>query len=90
MRIDKKGTYLIFAHLKNNSIIVKKGDVVEIGTKIAQVGNSGTTSEPHLHIQHQKNNPCDSTIRIADEGLPIRFAIIFFKSISGISWLFSF
>ena len=73
MRIDKKGTYLIFAHLKNNSIIVKKGDVVDIGVKIAQVGNSGTTSEPHLHIQHQKNNPCDSIIRIADEGLPIIF-----------------
>ncbi len=73
MRIDKTGTYLIFAHLKNNSISVKKGDIVEIGTTIAQVGNSGTTSEPHLHIQHQKNNPCDSAIRITDEGLPIIF-----------------
>ncbi len=73
MRIEKTGTYLIFAHLKKNSIRVKKGDIVEIGTTMAQVGNSGTTSEPHLHFQHQKNNPCDSTIIIADEGLPIIF-----------------
>ena len=73
MRIEKTGTYLIFAHLKNNSIRVKAGDVVEVGTMMAQVGNSGTTSEPHLHIQHQKNNPCNSVIKIADEGLPITF-----------------
>ncbi len=73
MRIDKSGTYLIFAHLKNNSIKVEKGELVEVGTTMAQVGNSGTTSEPHLHIQHQKDNPCDSIIRIAEEGLPIIF-----------------
>ncbi len=73
MRVEETGTYLIFAHLKSNSICVKKGDVVEVGTTIAQVGNSGTTSEPHLHLQHQKNNPCDSVIMLLDEGLPIRF-----------------
>lgn len=73
MRIEETGTYLIFAHLKNHSIIVKKSDMVEPGTIIAQVGNSGTTSEPHLHIQHQKNNPCNSVIMIAEEGLPIIF-----------------
>jgi len=73
MRIEKTGTYLIFAHLKINSIRVKTGDIIEVGTTIAQVGNSGTTSEPHLHIQHQKNNPIDSVIVIADEGLPIIF-----------------
>ena len=73
MRIEDTGTYLIYAHLKNNSIRVKEGDVVEIGTILAQVGNSGTTSEPHLHIQHQKNNPCNSVHMFLDEGLPIRF-----------------
>lgn len=73
MKIEETGTYLIFAHLKNNSIRVKEGDIVEIGTILAQVGNSGTTSEPHLHIQHQKNNPCKSLIMIADQGLPIKF-----------------
>lgn len=73
MRIEKTGTYLIFAHLKNNSIKVRTGDIVEVGDVMAQVGNSGTTSEPHLHFQHQKNNPCNSAIKIVDEGLPISF-----------------
>ncbi len=73
MRIEKTGTYLIFAHLKKDSISVKVGDIAEVGTLLAQVGNSGTTSEPHLHLQHQKNNPCKSAIMIADEGLPITF-----------------
>ncbi len=73
MRIEETGTYLIFAHLKNDSIRVKTGDIVEAGTIMAQVGNSGTTSEPHLHFQHQKDNPCKSNIMITDEGLPIIF-----------------
>jgi hypothetical protein len=73
MRIEETGTYLIFAHLKNNSISVKKDDIVEDGTVIAQVGNSGTTSEPHLHIQHQGKNPSNTIIGLATEGLPITF-----------------
>lgn len=73
MRIEESGTYLIFAHLKEKSICVSKGEVVETGTVIAKVGNSGTTSEPHLHIQHQKNNPCNTAISVAAEGLPITF-----------------
>lgn len=73
MRIEETGTYLIFAHLKNNSIKVEKGDILEVGTVMAQVGNSGTTSEPHLHLQHQRNNPCKTVIMIAAEGLPIIF-----------------
>ncbi len=73
MKIEQTGTYLIFAHLKKDSIQVKKGDIVEAETVIAKVGNSGTTSEPHLHIQHQRNYPSASVLLIADEGLPIIF-----------------
>ena len=36
-------------------------------------GNSGTASEPHLHIQHQKNNPLNTKIPICAQGLPIIF-----------------
>jgi murein DD-endopeptidase MepM/ murein hydrolase activator NlpD len=59
--------------LKKDSIQVNKGDIVEVGTLLAQVGNSGTTSEPHLHIQHQGNYPSDSVFLITDEGLPMIF-----------------
>lgn len=48
-----KKEYLLFAHLKQNSIIVKNGDYVSKGEVIAQCGNSGNTTEPHLHLQLQ-------------------------------------
>jgi hypothetical protein len=45
------GRYLMMAHLSPGSIHVKVGDRVSLGQPIAKVGNSGNTTEPHLHIQ---------------------------------------
>ena len=45
--------YILFAHLKQNSIVVKEGDTVIQGEKIAECGNSGNTTEPHLHLSLQ-------------------------------------
>jgi hypothetical protein len=47
------GRYLMMAHLSPGSIQVKVGDHVRSGQPIAKVGNSGNTTEPHLHIQAQ-------------------------------------
>jgi hypothetical protein len=47
------GRYLLMGHLSPGSIKVKVGDQVILGQPIAEVGNSGNTSEPHLHIQAQ-------------------------------------
>jgi hypothetical protein len=47
------GRYLMMAHLSPGSIQVKVGDHVRLGQPIAKVGNSGNTTEPHLHIQAQ-------------------------------------
>ena len=47
------GRYVLMAHLTPGSIQVKVGDHVELGQQIAKVGNSGNTTEPHLHIQAQ-------------------------------------
>ncbi len=73
MEIEETGTYLILAHLEKDSINFNVGDYVSKGMKIARVGNSGTTSEPHLHIQHQKNSPLEMIFPICSEGLPIEF-----------------
>ena len=47
------GRYLLMGHLSPGSIQVKVGDQVTLGQQIAKVGNSGNTTEPHLHIQAQ-------------------------------------
>lgn len=46
--------YSVLAHLKKGSITVKKGDAVKCGDLIAKCGNSGNSTEPHLHFQVQK------------------------------------
>lgn len=42
---------VLMGHLQKGSILVKTGDRVKKGQPIAQSGNSGWTSQPHLHIQ---------------------------------------
>ncbi|MGF9858273.1 M23 family metallopeptidase [Priestia endophytica] len=43
--------YSLLAHLKKNSIQVKIGELVKEGQYIGKCGNSGNSSEPHLHFQ---------------------------------------
>lgn len=49
--IDHGGEYSHLAHLKKGSITVKPGDKIKKGDIIGLTGNSGNTSEPHLHFQ---------------------------------------
>ena len=46
----------VLAHLKLNSIKVKVGDKVTRGQVLGLCGNSGNSSEPHLHY-HLQNTP---------------------------------
>lgn len=71
IQIEETGTYLVMGHMKQGSIRVKEGDSVEAGDLLGQVGNSGTSSEPHLHIHHQKQNP--TKVLTFAEGLPLYF-----------------
>jgi hypothetical protein len=43
--------YIFLAHLKMNSVVVTEGQWVRQGDALGTVGNSGFSSEPHLHIQ---------------------------------------
>lgn len=45
--------YLFFAHFKQNSVNVKEGDVIKRGKLLGRCGNSGNSSEPHLHFHIQ-------------------------------------
>jgi urea transporter len=47
--------YSKLCHLKKGSILVKPGDQVKSGTKLALCGNSGRSPVPHIHFQVQKD-----------------------------------
>lgn len=71
IRLDETGTYLVIAHLMPGSIRVQPGQHVAEGAPFARVGNSGSTSEPHIHIHHQRQDP--SQTLLFSEGLPLYF-----------------
>jgi len=60
--------YSLLAHLKLGSVVVKAGDEVEAGAALAQCGNSGNSSEAHLHYQLQ-----DGPVFGQSAGLPAQF-----------------
>lgn len=43
--------FSMIAHFKKNSILVKSGDTVTEGQLIGKCGNSGNSSEAHIHFQ---------------------------------------
>ncbi len=45
------GEYSLVAHLMHGSLQVKPGDHVSSGQPLARTGNSGMSSEPHIHFQ---------------------------------------
>lgn len=48
------GMYLRFAHMKHGSSSLAVGDKVIMGQQIGQVGQTGFSTNPHLHIQMQE------------------------------------
>ncbi|WP_316813113.1 peptidoglycan DD-metalloendopeptidase family protein [Pedobacter heparinus] len=49
----KNKEYILFAHFKQHSLKVKQGDQVKRGQLLGLCGNSGNSSEPHLHFHIQ-------------------------------------
>src|SRR5690606_15724993 len=62
--------FVALAHLKQYSIQVKPGDRVQTGDVLAQVGNSGNSDFPHLHIHIQDGPVYDLE---TTKTYPIRF-----------------
>lgn len=63
-----EGCFSAYGHLRRGSLRVTLGDNVRIGQQIGEVGNSGNSSEPHLHIQLM-----DRKTFTAAAGLPFRW-----------------
>ena len=45
---------IVFAHMRRKSLVVAPGDNVTTGDFLGEVGNSGASTEPHLHIHAQR------------------------------------
>lgn len=61
------GNFAFYAHLQPGSVRVKTGDRVTRGQVLGLVGNSGNSTEPHLHFHISDGNS-----PLGSEGLPYR------------------
>lgn len=49
--LHESGEYSLLAHLKKGSVQVRPGQRVRSGEVVGECGNSGHSTEPHLHFQ---------------------------------------
>lgn len=47
------GPFVLFGHLRKDSVAVSENQRVAVGDRLGRVGNSGNTTMPHLHLQVQ-------------------------------------
>lgn len=64
------GVYAVLAHLRRNSIAVRPGDRVRPGQEVGACGNSGSSTQPHLHFQLM-----DRKSPLIGAGLPFEFRV---------------
>lgn len=62
------GAFVVLAHLRAGSLRVAVGRQVVVGEHVADCGNSGNSTEPHVHIQAM-----DSADPTVARGLPLMF-----------------
>jgi len=60
----EKGYVVLLAHLRNASIKVVEGQQIKSGDLIGNIGNSGNSTMPHLHVNifDQMNNPLSAKV----------------------------
>ncbi|MCR2814356.1 M23 family metallopeptidase [Microbacterium jiangjiandongii] len=63
------GFYALVAHLQRGSVTVRRGQRVVAGQQIGRCGNSGNSSEPHVHAQLM-----DRASLWTAQGVPLAFA----------------
>ena len=71
------GPFVLLAHLQRGSVQVQPGQVITTGLPVARCGNSGNSTEPHLHLQVS-----DSMDWSRARGLPFAFI-----GLDGTTWL---
>ena len=64
-----QGHYAFYAHVQPGSLRVRVGDRVRSGQVLALLGNSGNSTEPHLHF-HIVDAVASGTSTLGAEGIP--------------------
>jgi hypothetical protein len=62
------GGYVALAHLRAGSIRVVEGERIAVGQELGRCGNSGNSTQPHVHVQVM-----DSPDPVTARGLPVVF-----------------
>ena len=68
------GEYAALAHFQKGSVRVAQGDTVRAGEVLGLCGNSGNSSEPHVHF-HLQDKPAffpDGAVKIPTRSVPSR------------------
>jgi hypothetical protein len=68
IQLAEPDTFVALVHLRNNSVRVHAGDRVTSGHHLAECGNSGNSTHPHVHVQAMTSRD----LSVA-RGLPILF-----------------
>jgi len=66
--LSPAGPFVALVHLRRGSVSVRPGDRVDAGDQVGQCGNSGNSTEPHVHVQ-----VTDSTDWLTARGVPLAF-----------------
>lgn len=66
VKIENEDILTIYAHC--SEILVKEGDKIKKGDKIALVGSTGNSTGPHLHFEVRRNNRTVNPEYIVDFG----------------------
>jgi murein DD-endopeptidase MepM/ murein hydrolase activator NlpD len=72
------GRFAFYAHLQPGTLRVKTGDKVRRGQVVGLVGNSGNSTEPHLHFHISDGNS-----PLGSEGVPYAFPLF---EVQGKGW----
>jgi hypothetical protein len=67
--LPDRRAFVALVHLRSGSLLVPPGETVSTGQQLAQCGNSGNSTQPHVHVQVM-----DSADLSLARGLPMAFA----------------
>ena len=75
--VQPGGPFVLLAHLRRGTVAVAAGQQVQVGQQVAECGNSGNSTEPHVHVQVS-----DSTRWPTARGVPLLF-----RRTDGAAWV---